>query len=65
MTVERDRVLAELPLPLDPEATSADALRLAVAIEDGCGGVIPDELITVEHLASRESVMAVLDGLGT
>lgn len=63
MSAVRDRVLAELPLPLPPDATALDAVGLAVAIEDGCGVVLPDELITVDHLRSRESVDALLDSL--
>lgn len=65
MSADLDRVLAELPLPLGPQATSVDAVGLAVAIEDGCGVVLPDELITVDHLRTRESVEAALDGLAT
>lgn len=64
MTIERRRVLAELPLPLGPEAGLLDAVAVAVALEDGCGVVLPDDLITVEHLGrhdSIESVLAIID----
>lgn len=63
MSADRGRVLAELPLPLGSEASALDAVGLAVAIEDGCGVVLPDELITVDHLRGRESIDAVLDSL--
>ncbi|QNF93473.1 hypothetical protein [Janibacter sp. YB324] len=63
MSTDRGRVVAELPLPLGPEATRLDAIAIAVALEDGCGVVLDDALITVEHLRDRESVQAVLDGL--
>lgn len=63
MSTDRGRVVAELPLPLGPGATRLDAIAIAVALEDGCGVVLDDALITVEHLRDRESVQAVLDGL--
>lgn len=63
MTADLERVLSELPLPLPPEATPLDALALAVAIEDACAVVLPDDLITVAHLRDRESIQSVLDSL--
>ncbi|NYF99027.1 hypothetical protein [Janibacter cremeus] len=63
MSADRDRVLLELPLPLGSAAVRLDALSLAVAIEDGCGVVLPDRLITADHLRNRESIEAVLDSL--
>lgn len=63
MTADHERVLSELPLPLPPDSSPIDALALAVAIEDACGVVLPDELITVAHLRDRESIRSVLDSL--
>lgn len=63
MSADRDRALAELPLPLSPGATPVDAVGLAVAIEDGCSVVLPDDLITVDHLRSREFIEAALDSM--
>lgn len=63
MTAHPDRVLSELPLPLGPEATLLDAVALAVAIEDGCGVVLPDDLITVAGLRDRQTIQSALAGL--
>lgn len=62
MTTDRDR-LAELPLPLGPDADVLDALDIAVAIEDGYSVVIPQDRITVADLGSRESIEALLTQL--
>lgn len=63
MTVDEQRLLAELPLPLPPDAGTLAALAIAVAVEDGWGVTLPDDLISVAHLGSRESVAAVLRSL--
>lgn len=57
------RLLSELPLPLAPDAGILDALALAVAIEDGVGVVLPDVLISVSLLQSRESIQTAVRGL--
>lgn len=57
------RLLSELPLPLAPDAGILDALALAVAIEDGVGVVLPDALISVSLLQSRESIQTAVRGL--
>lgn len=62
MTTDQDR-LAELPLPLGPDADVLDALDIAVAIEDGYSVVIPQDRITVADLGSRESIEALLTQL--
>ena len=59
------RVLAELPLPLGPDATSMDVVGLVLAVEDGYGVVLPDALITVDHVRSRERIEAAVDSLAT
>lgn len=58
-----DNRLAELPLPLGPDADILDALRAAVAIEDAYGIVLPEDRITVRDLESRESVASLLASL--
>lgn len=63
MTTDQSRVLGELALPLAPEAGLLDALALAVAIEEGCGVTLPDDLITVTHLGTREAIQATLSAL--
>lgn len=62
MTTDQDR-LAELPLPLGPDAHVLDALNIAVALEDGFGVVIPEDRITVADLGSKESIGSLLDQL--
>ena len=63
MSADLERVLSELPLPLGPEATTLDAVALAVAIEDACGVVLPDDLVTVARLRDRETIRSVLHSL--
>ena len=63
MTLDRDRVLDELPLPLGPDAGERDAIEIAIAVEDGFQVRLPDEAINVAHLGRRESVAAVLRSL--
>lgn len=63
MSVDRRRVVSELPLPLAPGAGILDALAIAVAIEDACAVRLPDELLTPDHLRSRESIESVLRSL--
>lgn len=58
------RALEELPLPLPPEADELDALRIAVAVEDACGVVLPEERITVADLADVAAVEALVAELG-
>lgn len=63
MTADQDQVLAELPLPLSPDADPHAVLELAIAIEDGCGVILPDEAITVAHLGTHRSITALLRSL--
>lgn len=60
MVIDTGRVVRELPLPLGPDADVLDALRIAVAVEDACGVVIPDELITTADLGSAGSIESLL-----
>lgn len=60
MSKDRDRVLDELPLPLGADADVLDALGIAVAVEDACGVVLPEDRITVADLGSREAITALL-----
>lgn len=52
-----------MPLPLSPDADPHAALELAIAIEDGCGVILPDEAITVAHLGTHRSITALLRSL--
>lgn len=61
MAVDPQQVLAELPLPLGPEAGLLEAIGVAVAIEDGLGITLPDALIDPAHLGTRSDVAATLD----
>lgn len=65
MSADRTRVLAELPLPLAPDADMLEALSVAVAVEDGCDVVLPDEAITVRSLGGTDAIRAVLAGLAS
>lgn len=55
-----DRVLAELPVPLRPDADLLDALAIAIAVEDACGVTIPDEMLDVDHLRRRATIEELL-----
>ena len=63
MTADRDRVIAELPLPLAPGAGVLEALDIAVALEDALGVVLPDDAMDVSSLRDRPGVESVLDRL--
>lgn len=63
MALDRDRLFDELPLPLGPDAGELDAVAVAIAIEDGFGVQLPENVIDVVHLGRWESVAAVLRGL--
>lgn len=63
MTVDRARVLAELPLPLGPAAGELDAVAIAIAVEDALAVTLPDDAIDVQHLGRTESVHALLQCL--
>ena len=64
MAADRGEVLSELPLPLGPDADLLDAVRIAVAIEDGCGVRIPEDRFTVGGLGRRQDVEALLAEIG-
>ena len=55
-----DRVLAELPVPLGPDADLLDVLAVAIAVEDGCDVTIPDEMLDVHHLGRRSAIEELL-----
>lgn len=63
MTADRERVLAELPLPLGPEAGLLEAIGIAVAVEDALGVGFPDELLDVATFGQRASIRSALDHL--
>lgn len=63
MTLDRGRVLGELPLPLGPGAGELDAVQIAIAVEDACGLTLPDEVIDTAHLGRRDAIEAVLHSL--
>lgn len=56
MGAVEDLVLAELPLPLGPDADVLDVIAVAIAVEDACDVTIPDDMLDVEHLAERASI---------
>ncbi|QGH68501.1 hypothetical protein [Pseudactinotalea sp. HY158] len=60
MTVDRRRILAELPLPLGPDAGELDAIRMAIALEDACGVTLPEDAIDVVHLGRSEAIESLL-----
>lgn len=60
MIRDHDRVLDELPLPLGADADVLEALGIAVAVEDACGVVLPEDRITVSDLGSKETLTALL-----
>lgn len=61
MTADRERVLAELPLPLGGDAGDLAAIEIAVAVEDALGVVFPDALLDVATFGHRASIEAALD----
>lgn len=61
MASERRTILAELPLPLGPQAGLLAAIEIAVALEDALGVTLTDEQISVARLGQRESIESVLD----
>ncbi|UFU02398.1 hypothetical protein LQF12_12970 [Ruania suaedae] len=63
MTARRRRILSELSLPLGPGASQLEAIEIAVAIEDGCGVTLPDEVMNPADLGRRESVESLLQAL--
>lgn len=60
MTVDSSRILAELPLPLAPDAGEADVIAIAIALEDACGIVLEDHSLTIARLGRPETIAALL-----
>lgn len=63
MPTDRRRVLSELPLPLGQDAGVLEALEIALAVEDACDVTLPEDMLTVAHLATATAVESALDNL--
>lgn len=59
--MDREALVAELPLPVAGEEADLEVLAIAVAVEDAFEVVLADDEITRDELGSATAVLRLLE----